>query len=103
MKSDIKMLNGDKLKDKIIKWYNKKNDIAINQFSSVDGVFPYYEDDILKLFFVEFKHFSIKDKKNFMKTVEQCKNELKLKSFESLNCVFPHLIDRFCSNEHYLR
>ncbi|MDR0911774.1 MAG: hypothetical protein LBM96_04125 [Methanobrevibacter sp.] len=107
VKSNIKLLSGDDLKKNAIKWNNKNNTNntnntnKINDFSSVDGIFPFYDNDgTLKLLFIEFKHILV-DNESFQEKREKFKKDLKLKPLETLNCVLPHLIDRFCNNPEF--
>lgn len=100
VESSIRLISGDKLKKKINKWLNN-NQININEHSSVDGIGHFYDGNKLKLLFVEFKHISKDDKKDLDNMIKKCKKDLKIKPLESLNCVLPHLIDRFCQNEKY--
>jgi len=100
VKSDKKLFSGDTIKKSIVKWINKNNPNKISMFSSVDGIGYFYENDTLKLIFVEFKHISNSNLKDLQKNIKRYKGELKLKSLETLVCIIPHLIDRYCTNNN---
>ncbi len=67
--------------------------------SSVDGLHYIKTNGQLKLFFMEFKHINLSNKKAYAKTIEDLKIKLKLKALETLSCIFPHLIDKYSQKD----
>ncbi|MDR2624011.1 MAG: hypothetical protein LBC39_05515 [Methanobrevibacter sp.] len=99
--SNKKIFSCDDLKTKANSWLNKDNVNNINQNSSVDGIYYFYEENRFKLIFIEFKGFFKEDLEDLEKVKRDIKQSLKLKPLESLFCIFPHLVDEFCSEWNY--
>lgn len=95
--SDFKILFFDKLCDDVydrIKSINKN----ASKHKSVDGLYFIKENNILKLYFIEFKHIN-SGNRGRSKLKKITKPELKLKALESLFCVLPNLIEYYCGEE----
>jgi len=78
-------------------------DSSACQHSSVDGVYYYFETNELdktelNLFFVEFKHIN-QGSDNYHEKIAEFKHELKIKPFETVFCILPHLIDKYCEEK----
>ena len=95
--SDFKIIYFDKLCDEVHRNLCQI-DSSSSKHRSVDGFYFIRENNGIKLFFIEFKHINSKNRgKNKLKKIT--KPSLKLKAFESLFCVLPHLIRQYCGED----
>jgi hypothetical protein len=92
--NDNKLFSCDDLAQLAINWLNNylKNDVY--KHMSVDGLGTFYNKNNLNLFFVEFKHITTNSRNK-----SKIRKDLKLKPLESLYCILPHLIDKFCNDD----
>ena len=93
-----KILSMDSLcEDVYEKMREKYTNVA--KHSSVDGLHYIKPNKNLKLIFIEFKHVNLGRQEVYNKAIDDLKIKLKLKPLETLNCVFPHLIDKYCKKD----
>lgn len=98
--NNVRMLSCDKFSE-IIHKQLLKDDSSHCQHSSVDALYYFFTpENELKLIFVEFKHISSEEKNKYEEKLDIFRNELKIKPLESLSCIFPHLIDKYCKENN---
>jgi len=93
-----KILSMDSLCEDVYEKMRKKY-TNVAKHSSVDGLHYIKSNNDLKLIFIEFKHVNLGSDEIYNKAIDDLKIKLKLKPLETLSCVFPHLIDKYCKKD----